>query len=153
MRPVTPSRQKNVDYAVSQAIKTTNAAATPGLILSYDVACQYCIHFRQRMVNGRPYLSLPDRLAIVFLIGLFHVHGHKEECLARHASTYAPGCGASSGEILESLWSILNPLSRTTRNMSMPHRDETLDAGMADNNWKKLLTMGAFFHVRHTRGF
>lgn len=130
----------NVDYALCQAIRNTNAKRTPGVILAYDVNCQYCINFRKR-IERNPVLSTicPSDLEIDFVVGLFHVHGHKDECIYRFAPTFLPGAGVNPGEIIESLWSVLNGAANITRNMTLAHRAEFLDACMQDNNWRKLL--------------
>jgi hypothetical protein len=138
------NRQQIVDLSLDQAVKTTNAGVTPGLRHAYDVNCQYCVKLRQRIAAARC-LTIPDDLEIVFLIGLFHVHGHKENCLPRFASTFSPGAGMSSGEILESLWSILNEAAYITRTMTLNHRAEMMDACIADINWKKLQGLGTLF--------
>ncbi|KAJ3533262.1 hypothetical protein NMY22_g7406 [Coprinellus aureogranulatus] len=130
-------KQLCVDYAVVESYILTRALDTPGGLLAYDVNCQYCIRFRKRIKKG-PYLSLSRAFPIDFVIGLFHVHGHKDECLARFAPTYFPGSGATSGEILESLWSQLNPAGRTTRHMNLGRRADSIDACMYYNNLRKL---------------
>jgi hypothetical protein len=135
------ARQKNTDYAFCEACETTNTEALPAVLFAYDINCQYCVNFRARITNGQ-YLSFPSSLPIHFLIGMFHVHGHKEECLPRFAPTFFPGAGMTSGEILESLWSQLNGAANITRTMTYANRAEMLDACMADINWKKLQGMG-----------
>ncbi|KAF5319975.1 hypothetical protein D9611_011068 [Ephemerocybe angulata] len=138
-------RQMNVDYALAQALKLTNAKALPKSMLAYDINCQYCINFWTRISRSPKLQSgIPKDLVLHFLIGLFHVHGHKEECLHRFAPTYYPGAGVNSGEILESLWSTLNGAANMTRNMTRAHRSEMLDACMMDNNWRKLQGMVAY---------
>lgn len=134
-------RQVNVDYAVCQAIKSTKADETSGIRLAYDINCQYSINFVKR-VQRNPYLWIPPHQLLEFVIGLFHVHGHKEECLSRFAPTFHPGCGVTSGEILESLWSTTNGASKITRNMTKLGRAETLNACMQDNNRRKLQDLG-----------
>lgn len=114
---------------------------TPGLLLAYDINCQYCIHFRDRMAAG-PHLTIQEELEVTYLIGLFHVHGHKEDCLPKFASTFAKGAGMTSGEIIESLWSILNGIGGITRTMTLAHRQELINACIGDINWKKLQGMG-----------
>ncbi|KAF6741412.1 hypothetical protein DFP72DRAFT_757635, partial [Ephemerocybe angulata] len=137
-------RQTNVDYALCHAIANTSAKKTTGALLAYDINCQYCVNFRTRIARS-PELSalFPPTLSISFVIGLFHVHGHKDECLSRFAPTYFPGSGVTSGEILESLWSTLNGAANVTRSMTLAHRSEMLDACMADSNWRKLQGMVA----------
>lgn len=130
------NRQCIVDYIMCEGVETTCADRLPGLRFAYDVNCQYCVKFRSRIKKDET-LSFPEELTIAFLIGLFHVHGHVEECLARYAPTYLPGAGVTAAEILESLWSTLIGAAGPTRNMTLAHRSETLDACMADSNWKK----------------
>lgn len=134
-------RQQYGDYSVAQAYETTGAASLPGFIFAYDVNCQHCVHFRKRLQNEFLRDSIAVDATILFLIGLFHVHGHKEECLPRFAPTFAPGSGVVAAEILESLWSTLIGVAPSTRNMTSAHRVEVLEACMADSNRKKTLNM------------
>ncbi|KAJ2912055.1 hypothetical protein MD484_g8358, partial [Candolleomyces efflorescens] len=136
-------RQMNMDYALCQACDSTNAEALPALLFAYDINCQYCVNFRKRISKGQ-YLTFPSSHPVHFLIGLFHVHGHREECLPRFAPTFFPGAGMTSGEILESLWSQLNGVANITRTMTLGHRSEMLDACIGDINWRKLQTMVTF---------
>jgi hypothetical protein len=144
-RPVVASsfdpRQGNVDYIACESVETTRADRLLGLRFAYDVNCQYCVHFRDR-IKGCEMLSFPESMTIAFLIGLFHVHGHVEECLARYAPTFLTGAGVTAGEILESLWAKMNPAAGPTRSMTLANRSESLDACMADSNWKKFQSMG-----------
>ena len=75
-------------------------------------------------------------------IGLWHIHGHKEECLYRWATTYIPGVGIIDGEALESNWSVLNRTSRSARGATTAHRAEIIDDHMGDANWKKTTNIG-----------
>ncbi len=72
-------------------------------------------------------------------------HGHKDECLYRFATTYIAGVGIVDGEILESLWSLLNRISRSCRGMTTAHRAEVIDDHMGDSNWKKTINRVSFF--------
>ena len=74
-------------------------------------------------------------------IGLFHVHGHQDSCFFRYATTFIPGCGVVAGEILESLWSVLNAVTPAMRTASLAHRAELMDDHMTDSNHKKYLGM------------
>ncbi|KAJ3533206.1 hypothetical protein NMY22_g7429 [Coprinellus aureogranulatus] len=136
-------RQKNVDYAVIEALRNTNAFKLPGGLLAYDVNCQYCVKFRQRIEAAR-YLKCDPNYPIDFVIGLFHVHGHKDECLSRYAPTFLPGAGVTSGEILESLWHTTNGAALITRNMLLGGRWELLDACMQASNEKKSQDLPGF---------
>ncbi|KAF6755172.1 hypothetical protein DFP72DRAFT_847739 [Ephemerocybe angulata] len=136
-------RQANADLSVNEAFDTTNAAGTPGALLAYDINCQFCIHFWER-IDKAHHLTIPADLDITYLIGLFHIHGHGEICLPRFASTFLPGAGMASGEIIESLWSILNQAARITKTMTPAHRQEMIDACVTDINWKKLVSVDTY---------
>jgi hypothetical protein len=138
----------NMDYSVSEAMKY-NMDGIPRVILLYDIMCQYWTNLKRRF-DGNPYLSYPDATEILRGIGLFHVHGHKDECYARYAPTFIPGAGMVDGEVLETLWAVLNGIANSIRSQSTAHRRETLDDHMNDSNWKKLIHMGksSIFCVR-----
>ena len=127
-------QQKNVDFALLRAILSTGVDADQGLLLYYDIICQYIIYLLERIGT-----HLPFGLIVEAAIGLFHVHAHKEECFYRYASTFIPGAGIVAGEILESLWSILNSISPTVRTATLAHRAEMLDDHASDSNHKKML--------------
>jgi hypothetical protein len=102
-------QQKNVDRAFLESLRTTGVQSDKGVLLFYDIACQYCIYLESRIGH-----LLPTRLEIDRAIGLFHVHNHKEECFYQFASSFIPGAGIVAGEILESLWAGLNRISPAT---------------------------------------
>jgi hypothetical protein len=130
-------QQKNVDWAFLESLRTTNVVPEQGVMLIYDIACQYSIHLRERIGH-----LLPTGLDIDRAIGLFHVHAHKEKCLFRYASTFIPGSGIVAGEILESLWSGLNTITPAARTATLAHRAEMIDEHAADSNHKKTLAIG-----------
>jgi hypothetical protein len=99
-------QQKNVDWGLINALKTTHVHPRQGVLLIYDIVCQYIVHLRDRVGH-----LLPPELEIDAAIGLFHVHGHKDTCFFRYATSFIPGAGVVAGEILESLWSVLNAVT------------------------------------------
>jgi hypothetical protein len=131
-----------MDYSFCEGVKYTHTEEVNGLILAYDVHCQYRRHFERRILDGK-YLDFPLHLPFIPSIGLFHVHGHQESCYARYAPTFIRGMGKGDGEILETNWGVLNGISPMTRVMTLAHRAEVMDAHFADNNWKKMINMGA----------
>jgi hypothetical protein len=94
-------------------------------------------------------LQLPDNIHMLHAIGQFHVHGHKAECLYWWATNYVPGAGVIDGEIMETLWSVLNTVSMATRTASLAHWTEVLDDHMNDSNWKKMLDIGNLISCQH----
>jgi len=133
-------QQKNVDWSFLEAIRTTNVDPDQGVMYYYDIMCQYWVYFMDRI----GYL-LPSQLKIDRAIGLFHVHGHKEECFYRFASSFIPEAGVVAGEILESLWSRLNLITTATRTATVAHRAEVIDEHASDSNHKKMLGIGKLY--------
>jgi hypothetical protein len=131
----------NMDWSLCEALATTYMAEILHLLHIYDINCQYCRHLKER-IGANTLLNIPEGLQIHHAIGQFHIHGHQDDCLYRWATNYVPGAGVVDGEVLETLWSVLNSVSAATRTASLAHRTETLDDHMSDNNWKKILNMG-----------
>lgn len=130
-------QQKNVDWALLQACQTTHLDPRQGLLLIYDIACQYVIHLQDRIGH-----LLPPNLSLDAAIGLFHVHGHQDTCFFRYATSFIPGAAVVAGEILESLWAVLNAVTPAMRTATLAHRAEIMDDHMTDSNHKKCLGMG-----------
>ncbi|KAF9565021.1 hypothetical protein CPC08DRAFT_630413, partial [Agrocybe pediades] len=139
-------QQKNVDYALLQVMESTGLTPEQGLVFIYDIACQYTVHLMERIGD-----KLPPALEIQTAIGMFHVHGHKDECFFCFAPSFIPGTAITSGEILESLWSTLNSISGSMRTATLPHREEVLDDHACDSNHKKGLGMAKYLCDRHTK--
>jgi hypothetical protein len=129
----------NMDYSLCQALFRLGGMK---LVLAlYDIMCQYWKNLMKR-VKQSPYLHLDKDLVMHKGIGLFHVHGHRDECMSMFAPNYIPGAGRVDGEILETLWAPLNKVASSTRAMTKAHRQEILDDHMNDSNWKKLVKTG-----------
>ena len=76
---------------------------------------------------------------------LFDVSSHVWQCFSRFSPTFIASAGQVDGEILESLWSVLNEISLSTQNATHVGHIETLDDHMGDSNFKKMLDVGALF--------
>ena len=132
----------NMDYATSQAWSYEDLTDVTFLIWGYDVNCQYQPHHKER-VEASEYLAFPPGLEdkIYYAIGTWHVHGHKNECYPRYATSFIKGAGVKSAEILEARWSELNHAAPSLRYMTLAHRAEMLDALMNDMNWKTMVKL------------
>lgn len=130
----------NIDYAICQALNYRSEGLRQAVVL-YDVACQWHIHFLERVMEG-PYLKIPDDMVIMSGVGKFHLSAHVKECFAKHSPNFMKGLGQVAGEILETLWSGFNPTSTSARTGSKSHRREIYDDHMRDSNWKKLVGSG-----------
>ena len=70
----------NMDWLLCEAIATTNIGDIRQVLHIYDISCQYCQHLQER-IERYSLLSMPDHINLIHVIGLFHVHGHKDKCL------------------------------------------------------------------------
>jgi len=138
-------RQMNMDYTLCQSLSRLGDIRT--VIVLYDIMCQYWKNLNKRVAQS-PYLHLDPDLVMHKGIGLFHVHGHRDECMPMFAPNFIPGAGKVDGEILETLWAPINKISSSIRAMTKAHRQEVLDDHMNDSNWKKLVGMGEIGHCR-----
>jgi hypothetical protein len=134
------NRQVNMDYSLVNALRY-NMQGIRRVINFYDVNCAYMRKLRQRVGNNE-FLKFPTDMEIVPGIGIWHVHGHQPQCFSRYAPLYIKGAGWIDGEVIETLWSILNVVSASTHGMSSPHRQELLDFQMNDSNFMKMIHMG-----------
>ena len=55
------------------------------------------------------------------------------------------------GEIMETLWSVLDEVAGMTQGMSLAHRQEVLDNYMNDSNWCKIIRIGMIFLLMRKR--
>ena len=129
-----------MDYSLVQAV-LGSAVGISHLIVMYDVWCQYSVKLRKRIAEN-PYLDWPEDSKTIGGIGLFHVHGHQQSCLARYSPTFIAGAGQVEGEIIETLWRKMNLVTPSTRAMTLAHRQETMDDHMNDINFKKMIRLG-----------
>lgn len=133
--------QKNIDFGILRNFIVTNFDPEQALMLIYDIVCQYFIYLQERIGH-----HLPPGLVFDRAIGLFHVHGHKDECFFRYAPSFIPGTGIVAGEILESLWSNLNTVTPSMRTATLAHRAEMIDDHANNSNYKKMIGMCEFNH-------
>jgi hypothetical protein len=118
-------------------------------LLVYDIMCQWYRNFLKRVAES-PFLSVPPGLKIYRGIGDFHVKGHVHECFPRYGLVFIEGAGVIDGEIVETLWSVLNEISPSTRGATLAHRTEILDDHMNHSNWKKLTQIGTGVDILST---
>ncbi|EIW83832.1 hypothetical protein CONPUDRAFT_49507 [Coniophora puteana RWD-64-598 SS2] len=128
----------NIDWALYMALLWFTGIAQ--VFVLYDIWCVYGKKLWDRFRSSST-LKMPKDVVITGGIGQFHVHGHKDNCFARFSPAFLLGAGWVDGEILETLWSALNEISRSTRSMTTSHRREVLDDHMDDSNWKKLVRL------------
>ena len=75
-QPLQRRAAENVDFAFLNALKSTGVKPEQGVLLIYDIACQYYVHLHDQIRS-----QLPFGLDIDIAISFFHVHAHKDQCL------------------------------------------------------------------------
>ena len=132
-------RHMNIDYSICQALSYNTAGLREALV-EYDVACQWSIHFLERL-QGSNFLFLPDGMAFIPGVGKFHIGSHELNCFLKFSLNFMEGAGQQDSKILETLWASLNKTAGSIRAMSKAHHKEMLDDHISDSNWKKLVKM------------
>lgn len=143
----------HVDPPVATAIEAGLERGILDFIFSYDIACKYSIHFWERIkvaLGDKPPLFSPTSseafesgvAAMTWLIGKFHLGGHKEECSKTYSFNYNSLVGRMSGELVETIWAAFNWLKYQTREMGPGTRIETLSDAMNHWNWLKIIKIG-----------
>ena len=75
-------------------------------------------------------------------VGKWHLAAHISECFYKFSLNFIQGAGQVDGEIMETLWSVLDEVAGLTQGMSVAHCQEVLDDYMNDSNWKKVTRIG-----------
>ena len=135
-----------MDYAVFSALGST-AKGLKSLLLTYDIACSWSVHFFERLelMYGDLY-QLDDDVNITFAIPKFHIQAHGLKCQENFNLNYLPGAGRTCGEGIEAGWADCNGVALSTRESGPAHRRECLDDLFGAINWRKTLSMG-MYHV------
>jgi len=131
------------DYSFCQAVKfgTQKGGSPLPVGLAYDIGCNWCIHFLER-VRENPTLDFDETTNLVVSVGKWHLAGHVEGCFNRYSLNFVKGAGRIDGEIMERIWSQLNRPAITARSMTDGHRRAALNTQIADINFKKMISMG-----------
>ncbi|VDC03262.1 unnamed protein product [Peniophora sp. CBMAI 1063] len=133
--------QGPADLALSKIFEVcTDAERVRRIQILYDIWCQYGKHLRERF-DKSPHLSWPEFEEVMGGVGVWHIFGHVFECYGRYSTQYARHTGIVDGEILETLWSILNGILESCRGMSLAHREEVITLFQSDSNLRKTLDM------------
>ncbi|KAG6914777.1 hypothetical protein DXG01_015422 [Tephrocybe rancida] len=109
-------QQKNIDYILWELFWNGNFGEVQRIPFMYNIVCQYIVHLAKHLGT-----DIPEHLTIDQAIGLMHVHGHKDDCFRRFASSFIPGAAITAGEILETLWASLNRVSSQAWTATLAH--------------------------------
>ncbi|KAG6825919.1 hypothetical protein H0H92_001861 [Tricholoma furcatifolium] len=113
------------------------------IFVSYDIACQWSIHLRERMLQLDPeFLIFNSQVFTRFVVPKFHLPAHVARCRSNFSLNYTVGAGRTDGEAPERGWAEVNPLASSTKEMGPGSRRDCLDAHFGDYNWRKVVGMG-----------
>ncbi|VDB96079.1 unnamed protein product [Peniophora sp. CBMAI 1063] len=129
------------DVALNNTFKlNTDVELVDRLQLFYDIWCRYGIHLKERF-NRSPNMTWPQFREVLGSVGVWHIYGHVFECYGRWSNLYSRQTGIVDGEILETLWSVLNQILQSCRGMSLANREEVISMFESDSNHRKNLAM------------
>ena len=78
-----------MNYSIFKALNF-NMDGIEAALICYNVMSQWSVYMKDR-VTGSRYLKIPDGLKLRLGIGLFHIHGHRDSCLARYSPSFIEG--------------------------------------------------------------
>ncbi|KAF7323994.1 CxC2 domain-containing protein [Mycena kentingensis (nom. inval.)] len=105
-------------------------------VRTYDIACEYIIHLRDRFAEHFPDLvDLVERIR--WGIPALHVQGHQDSCTYRFGTAYMECVGHFHGESAEQYWPEANQLGPQVRQMNTGYRQELLILHHSYWNWLK----------------
>ncbi|KAJ7059326.1 hypothetical protein C8F01DRAFT_1255022 [Mycena amicta] len=120
-------RYANMDYILLHALRDVRVRH---LVLSYDIACQWKIHLRERVLkitNDAGLLPDLSNFHIQFGLPVWHAAAHELPCQAAMSLSHAAGVGCTDGEGIERTWAILNPISFATKEMGEGNRLDSIE--------------------------
>ncbi|KIJ32932.1 hypothetical protein M422DRAFT_265273 [Sphaerobolus stellatus SS14] len=135
----------NFDFALTHVLSDILKRGLKRVVISYDIACKYHIHFKKRIANGDyPLLKPKERRQlnernIIWLVPKFHLAAHIEECADKFSFNWTKNVGRTSGESMETIWASLNGLATATREMGFGHRRDTIADAMNALNFRKAI--------------
>ncbi|KAK6996601.1 CxC2 domain-containing protein [Favolaschia claudopus] len=128
-------RYSNMDYIVLASILGITLL---WLAISYDVACQWRVNFRERMEDMPEHLQLDlAQIAVLFALPVWHASAHERKCQTQNSLTYTRGVGRTDGEGIERFWSRLIAIAWATRVMGRGGREDAMEDKVDHENFEK----------------
>jgi hypothetical protein len=156
----------NTDYALVEALlmrpfgntfcpekkEDCDCRHTPNIVVSYDCACSYARNILERIQkNGLP-TQIADLLeAIRFIIPALHIQDHKDDCMYAYSGSYMDALAQFKGELIETLWSLLNRAAPQFLQMNSGNRHDSINAHCAHQAWSKVSATGRSIHCYEDR--
>ncbi|KAJ7916471.1 hypothetical protein B0H13DRAFT_2231608 [Mycena leptocephala] len=133
-------RYANMDYIVMACLA---GFALMMLTISYDIACQWKKHMRQRNDKLPEAIRLDvDNVELQCGLPVWHASSHETECSNENSLSFLVGVGKSDGEGVERTWADLNPAVFHIKEMGVGNCADTLEDKIDSHNFLKNLTHG-----------
>ena len=146
-----------MDYLVLSTLRALGVL--PPLVLSYDIVCQWCLNFWERVLEFPEPLRLEqDQVDIRYAIPMYHFRAHKEKGHNKYSLHLLEGVGRSCCEGIERNWPKHEETAASTREMGPGSRHDTLEDHFQYANWRVYTSIGELFShrcvliVSHTSG-
>ncbi|KAF7325868.1 CxC2 domain-containing protein [Mycena kentingensis (nom. inval.)] len=140
-------RYANMDFIV---LATLVGETVTHVTISYDIACHWERLLPVRASRIVENTGLPidlDDFEIQYAIPVWHAAAHEISCRSRNTLSYAIGVGKTDGEGIERTWSLLNPLSWSTKEMGEAARHHTIENKVDHMNFEKNVGQGSIGRI------
>jgi hypothetical protein len=134
-------RYANMDFLV---FFTLLGVVFTWITISYDIACQWSRNIAKRIPQFPSWMQPPPQFLhnAKFVIPKFHIYSHGSSCQTNFSLNFLKYSARTNGEEPERWWAHINPVSMSTREMSLAARHDTIDDHAAAWNWRKIASLG-----------
>ena len=134
----------NMDYIFANVMQFWIGVS---LFISYDIACQWFKHLRERLSKFPPALQikLPDDTRAV--VPKLHFSAHEQKNHSQYSANLIPGMGRTDGEGIERRWWFVQPIAASTIGMGPGRRQNVLEDHWGYSNWRKYVGMCESIHT------
>ncbi|TRM56615.1 hypothetical protein BD626DRAFT_551464 [Schizophyllum amplum] len=128
----------NMTFILFSALLAVNILT---VVLSYDIACQFCKNIGSRMKQLPPDLRLDRKVDLIMVVPNFHLLAHREECHSRFSYHFLTGGANGNGESIEQNWSGMNGIAYQARHMGPGGFRLLIDDTRGHWNWMKIIVL------------
>ncbi|KAI1782416.1 hypothetical protein LXA43DRAFT_905863 [Ganoderma leucocontextum] len=147
-----------VDFAVVSALQ--HYIDLDLIVACYDIICQYIINFRKRLGKEFTEEMIAELASIISAelpkmhagVGKYHLPMHTKDCQKKFSLHLLPGACMDDGEWDERHWGIISPTSRRLKEMSVGHREDTMNDLSDDQNVQRIHGMVTWLSRKLERG-
>ncbi|KAF7326221.1 CxC2 domain-containing protein [Mycena kentingensis (nom. inval.)] len=140
-------RFANIDYIFASVLRHISRLLR--LMLSYDIACQWWKHLKERLLKLPPLVRLSLVFAMIrFVIPKMHIKAHTLACQLLFSLYLALGSGQTDGEGIERLWAMSGAVAASTKLSGPGARADQLDDHWGFWNWMKTAGLAALLRRR-----